>query len=62
MASPFRNNKKERRRSRKRVGKFLVLANDERIDPVIAASAKRIAEHAARIGQARRKKKRNDST
>jgi hypothetical protein len=61
MASPFRNNKKERRRYRKRVKKLLTLANQEDLNPEIADSAKRIAAISARIGQGRRNRKRNKS-
>jgi hypothetical protein len=57
MPSPFRNNKKARRRSRKSVAKLLTLESREGVDPRIVASVKRSAGLLARMGQARRKKK-----
>jgi hypothetical protein len=64
MASPFRLNKKERKRSRKFVKSIQSnLRKWEEANPEAAASLKRIAELETKIGTAKqRKKKVNAST
>ena len=62
MASPFRCDKKKRRRFRKFVAAMLseaveIEAGNPQINPQIAESFREIAETSARIGQAKRKKR-----
>jgi hypothetical protein len=58
MASPFRRNKKERRRWRKSAKKMGVHDTKlEETNPGIAAASKRIAKIYLNIAQSRRKKK-----
>jgi hypothetical protein len=57
MASPFRYNKKERRRWRKAARRTDGVANLEETKPEIAASLKRIAKTYAGIAASKRRKK-----
>jgi hypothetical protein len=60
MASPFRFNKKERRRSRKFVKSILSGNSDlETNNPEAAASFRRIAESATRMSLSKRRKKKS---
>ena len=57
MASPFRYNKKERRRLRKSAKKFLVEKILAKWDPATVDSIKRVATLTERQANARRKKR-----
>jgi hypothetical protein len=58
MPSPFKSNKKARRRARKGAAKLQAAAAEIQVDhPEIAASVKRFADSYLRIGQAKRKRR-----